>query len=48
VSFPLTVLVDGALTVALYAPIALAFVVYRAAGMINFALGEWAMLGSSG
>lgn len=41
-SFPLTVLVDGALTGALYAPVALAFVVvYRASGMINFALGEW-------
>jgi branched-chain amino acid transport system permease protein len=48
VSFPLTVLVDGALTGALYAPIALAFVVvYRASGMINFALGEWAMLGAA-
>jgi branched-chain amino acid transport system permease protein len=47
-SFPLTVLVDGALTGALYAPIALAFVVvYRASGMINFALGEWAMLGAA-
>jgi branched-chain amino acid transport system permease protein len=48
VSFPLTILVDGALTGALYAPIALAFVVvYRASGMINFALGEWAMLAAS-
>jgi branched-chain amino acid transport system permease protein len=48
VSFPLTVLVDGALTGALYAPIALAFVVvYRASGMINFALGEWTMLAAS-
>jgi branched-chain amino acid transport system permease protein len=48
VSFPLTVLIDGALTGALYAPIALAFVVvYRASGMINFALGEWAMLGAA-
>src|SRR5262249_15611537 len=44
---PLTVLVDGALTGALYAPIALAFVVvYRASGVINFALGEWTMLGA--
>jgi branched-chain amino acid transport system permease protein len=48
VSFPLTVLVDGALTGALYAPIALAFViVYRASGMINFALGEWTMLAAT-
>src|SRR5262249_55912214 len=48
VSFPLTVLVDGALTGALYAPIALAFVVvYRASGVINFALGEWTMLGAA-
>jgi branched-chain amino acid transport system permease protein len=48
VSFPLTVLVDGALTGALYAPIALAFVVvYRASGMINFALGEWTMLAAA-
>lgn len=44
-TFHLTVLVDGALTGALYAPIALSFViVYRASGMINFALGEWTML----
>jgi branched-chain amino acid transport system permease protein len=48
VSFPLTVLVDGALTGALYAPVALAFVVvYRASGVINFALGEWTMLGAA-
>jgi branched-chain amino acid transport system permease protein len=47
-SFPLTVLVDGALTGALYAPIALAFVVvYRASGVINFALGEWTMLATA-
>jgi branched-chain amino acid transport system permease protein len=46
--FPLTVLVDGVLTGALYAPLALAFVVvYRASAMINFALGEWAMLGAA-
>jgi len=45
VTFHLTVLVDGALTGALYSPIALSFViVYRASGMINFALGEWTML----
>jgi branched-chain amino acid transport system permease protein len=48
VSFPLTVLVDGALTGVLYAPVALAFViVYRASGVINFALGEWTMLGAA-
>jgi len=48
VSYPLTVLVDGALTGALYAPVALAFVVvYRASGVINFALGEWTMLASA-
>jgi branched-chain amino acid transport system permease protein len=48
VSFPLTVLIDGALTGALYAPIALAFVVvYRASGVINFALGEWMMLATA-
>jgi len=42
------VLVDGALTGVLYAPVALAFViVYRASGMINFALGEWAMLAAT-
>jgi branched-chain amino acid transport system permease protein len=47
-SFALTVLVDGALTGALYAPVALAFViVYRASGMINFALGEWTMLAAA-
>jgi len=48
VTFHLTVLVDGALTGALYAPIALSFViVYRASGMINFALGEWTMLAAA-
>jgi branched-chain amino acid transport system permease protein len=42
------VLVDGALTGVLYAPVALAFViVYRASGMINFALGEWTMLAAA-
>ena len=47
-TFHLTVLVDGALTGALYAPIALSFViVYRASGMINFALGEWTMLAAA-
>jgi branched-chain amino acid transport system permease protein len=48
VSFHLAVVVDGALTGALYAPVALAFVVvYRASGVINFALGEWTMLGAA-
>jgi len=38
---------DGLLAGALYALIALAFVVvYKASRMINFALGEWAMFGS--
>ena len=45
--FLVTVLVDGALTGALYALVALSFVVvYRNSRMINFALGEWTMLGS--
>src|SRR5205823_2456846 len=44
-SFFLALLVDGALAGALYALIALAFVVvYKASGVINFALGEWQML----
>jgi len=47
VRFLITVLVDGALTGTLYTLIALSFVVvYRASRMINFALGEWTMLGS--
>jgi branched-chain amino acid transport system permease protein len=47
VRFLATVLIDGALTGALYTLIALAFVVvYRASRMINFALGEWTMLAS--
>lgn len=38
---------DGALAGAIYALVALAFVVvYKAARMANFALGEWVMLGS--
>ena len=46
-AFFLSLLIDGALTGAFYALIALAFVVvYKAARMINFALGEWAMFGS--
>ncbi len=40
-------LVDGMLAGAVYAPIALAFVVvYKASRMINFALGEWVMVAS--
>lgn len=43
--FLLTLLVDGALTGALYALVAVSFVVvYRSSRMINFALGEWTML----
>src|SRR5438132_1025034 len=39
--------VDGALTGALYALVALSFVVvYRASRMMNFAVGEWVMLAS--
>jgi len=45
--FLVSLLVDGALTGAIYALIALAFVVvYKASRVINFALGEWVMLGS--
>ncbi len=44
--FFLTLLVDGALAGAVYALIALAFViVYKASRIVNFALGEWVMLG---
>jgi branched-chain amino acid transport system permease protein len=47
VPFLLTVLVDGALTGALYALVAVSFViVYRSSRMINFALGDWTMLGA--
>jgi branched-chain amino acid transport system permease protein len=47
VLFLVSLLVDGALAGAVYALIALAFVVvYKAARIINFALGEWVMLGS--
>ena len=39
--------VDGALAGAIYALVALAFVVvYKASRMINFAMGEWITLGS--
>lgn len=45
--FPLALVVDGALAGAVYALVALAFVVvYKASRMINFALGEWLMLAS--
>ena len=40
--------VDGALAGAIYALVALAFVVvYKASRMVNFALGEWVMLGAA-
>lgn len=46
-SFFISLLVDGLLAGAIYALIALAFVVvYKTSRMINFALGEWAMLGA--
>src|SRR5262249_49833707 len=45
--FFLALVVDGALAGAIYALIALAFVlVYKASHMINFALGEWVMFGA--
>jgi branched-chain amino acid transport system permease protein len=47
VLFFAALLVDGLLASAIYALVALAFVVvYKASGAINFALGELAMLGS--
>jgi branched-chain amino acid transport system permease protein len=47
VVFFLSLLIDGALSGAIYALIALAFVlVYRASHMINFAIGEWVMWGA--
>jgi len=46
--FFLSLLVDGALAGALYALIALAFVlVYKSSRMVNFALGEWIMTGAT-
>src|SRR5689334_19084562 len=46
-SFFLALVIDGALSGILYALIALAFVlVYKASAMINFALGEWIMVGA--
>jgi branched-chain amino acid transport system permease protein len=45
--FLVALVVDGMLAGTLYALIALAFViVYKASRIINFALGEWVMLGS--
>jgi len=47
VVFFLSLLIDGALSGAIYALIALAFVlVYKASRMINFAIGEWIMWGA--
>src|SRR6266478_2806272 len=46
--FFLSLLVEGALAGALYALIALAFVlVYKSSRMVNFALGEWIMTGAT-
>ena len=45
--FFFSLLIDGALAGAIYALIALAFVlVYKASRMINFAIGEWIMWGA--
>src|SRR5215207_8383798 len=45
--FFLSVLIDGVLASAVYALIALAFVlVYKSSRMINFAVGEWLMSGA--
>jgi branched-chain amino acid transport system permease protein len=47
VVFFFSLLIDGALAGAIYALIALAFVlVYKASRMINFAIGEWVMWGA--
>lgn len=46
-SFLVPLVLDGLLTGALYAPIALSFVVvYKATRTVNFALGEWVMVGA--
>src|SRR5258707_8598682 len=46
--FFLSLLIEGALAGALYALIALAFVlVYKSSRMVNFALGEWIMTGAT-
>jgi len=48
VLFFVALVVDGALSAAIYALVALAFViVYKASRMINFALGEWMMTGAA-
>jgi branched-chain amino acid transport system permease protein len=45
--FLLSLVIDGALAGAIYALIALAFVlVYKSSRMVNFALGEWIMVGA--
>jgi branched-chain amino acid transport system permease protein len=45
--FLLSLMIDGALAGAIYALIALAFVlVYKSSRMVNFALGEWIMVGA--
>ncbi len=45
--FLLSLVIDGALAGAIYALIALAFVlVYKSSRMVNFALGEWIMAGA--
>jgi branched-chain amino acid transport system permease protein len=47
VAFFLSLSIDGALAGAIYALVALAFVlVYKASRMINFAIGEWVMWGA--
>lgn len=46
--FFFSLLIEGALSGAIYALIALAFVlVYKASRMINFAIGEWVMWGAA-
>jgi branched-chain amino acid transport system permease protein len=43
----LTLLIEGALAGAIYALVALAFVlIYKASSMMNFALGEWTVFGA--
>src|SRR5258706_15897442 len=45
--FFLSLVIEGALAGAIYALIALAFVlVYKSSRMINFAVGEWIMIGA--
>jgi len=47
VLFFVSLLVNGILTGAVYALIALAFVVvYKSSRMVNFAVGKWGMFGS--